>query len=355
MSKVDSSQLTVHSYKKILIVRMDRLGDVVLSTPAIKAVRDAHPESHIAVLVRPYVRGVLEGNPSIDEVITYDKTKDGKNIWTNIRFILNLRSKKFDLAIILHPKNSSHIFSFLAGIPERIGFDKKCGFLLTKKIPHMKQFGLKHEIDYTLDVLNYLGIRSSDRTLFLPLDKASERRIEDIFEKNGILKGGPVITMHPTASCPSRRWNLERFAKTADMLSVRYGAKIVIITGPEDKVSGDEVARRMKTWRLNLSGKTLVADLASILKRSRLLISNDSGPVHVAGAVGTPVVSIFGRNDRGISPMRWGPVGKGDVALHKDVGCEVCLAHNCKIGFKCLDAISVEEVLEAADRALSGK
>jgi heptosyltransferase-2 len=338
--------------KRIIIVRMDRVGDVVLSTPAIKAVRDAYPDSRIAVLVRPYAREVVDGNPYIDEVITYDKSGKEKSLLGKVRFIAELKNKKFDLAIILHPKNSSHILAYLAGIPKRLGYDKKLGILLTKKIPHTKQYGLKHEIDYVLGLLRYIGIEGSDRNLCMPVSRPSEERIKDLFDKNGVSPNDPVITIHPAASCRSRRWALERFAKTSDLLSQKYGARIVIVSGPDDKMIGGKVAELMKSKPLNLAGKTSISDLASILRRSRLLISNDSGPVHISCAVGTPVIAIFSRKDRGISPERWGPVGKRDIVLHKDAGCEICLAHNCKLGFKCLDMISVEDVLSAAGRIL---
>ncbi|MBI5124048.1 MAG: lipopolysaccharide heptosyltransferase II [Candidatus Omnitrophica bacterium] len=340
---------------KILIARMDKIGDVVLSTPAIKAVRDAYPDSHIAVLVRPYAVDIVDGNPYINEVITYDKKGREKGLFENIRFILNLRRAKFDLAIILHPKNSAHISTFLAGIRQRVGYDNKMGMLLTRRIPHTKQFGFKHESDYVLDVLRYIGIETKNKSLYMPANKASEEKIRGVFLAGGISENESVVSMHPAASCPSRRWSVERFAKAADALADRHTAKIVIVAGPEDKASGDRMAALMKSKSLNLSGKTSIADLASVLRRSRLFISNDSGPVHVACAVGTPVISIFGRNDRGISPKRWGPIGKYDVALHKDVGCEVCLAHRCKQGFKCLEAISVQDVLSAAENMLRQK
>ena len=339
--------------KRIIIVRMDRVGDVVLSSPAIKAVRDAYPDSHIAVLVRPYAREVIEGNPYIDEVITYDKSGEEKGIFGKIKFIVRLKNKKFDLAIILHPKNSSHILTYLAGIPKRLGYNKKSGIFLTKKIPHTKQYGLKHEIDYVLGLLRYIGIESSDKSLHMPVKMLSEERIKGLFDKNGISQNDPVVTIHPAASCRSRRWALERFAKTADVLAEKYGARIVIISGPgDDKMMGDKVAELMKSRPLNLAGKTSISDLASVLRRSRLLISNDSGPVHISCAVGTPVIAIFSRKDRGLSPERWGPVGKRDIVLYKDAGCEICLAHNCKLGFKCLDMISVEDVLAAAEQIL---
>ena len=339
--------------KRILIVRMDRIGDVVLSTPAIKAVRDEYPDSYIAVLVRPYARDIVDGNPHVNEVITYDKSGKEKSILGNIRFISRLRRKRFDLAIILHPKNSSHALTFLAGIPERIGYDKKLGALLTKRIPHTKQYGLKHEMDYALDLLSYIGIKPRDKSLYMPLNKLSEEKVRAIFDENGIFEKDMIVAIHPAASCPSRRWSLERFAKTADILSEKFGARVIIVAGPEDAAFGRNVSKLMKFKPLDLSGKTSIADLASILKRSRLLISNDSGPVHIASALGIPVISIFSRKDRGISPGRWRPVGKGCVALHRDVGCEICLAHNCRLGFKCLDAISVEDVLSAAERILN--
>lgn len=338
--------------KNILIVRMDRIGDVVLSTPAIKSIRDAYPDSYIAVLVRPYARDVVDGNPYINEVITYDKSGREKSLAGKVRFIAHLKRKKFDLAIILHPKNSSHIVAFLAGIPNRLGYDKKAGIFLTKKVPHTKQYGLKHEIDYTLDILRYIGIEPADRSLHVPIKSSSEARVGEMLADGGASRDDKIITIHPAASCMSRRWPLERFAKVADILAGKYGARIVIISGPGDKVMGDKVAQLMKSRAINLSGRTTISDLASILKRSKLLISNDSGPVHISCAVGTPVVSIFGRKNNGISPKRWGPSGKKDIFLHKDAGCEICLAHNCKVGFKCLDAISVEDVLSAADKIL---
>lgn len=340
--------------KRIIIVRMDRIGDVVLSGPAIKAVRAAYPDSRIAVLVRPYAREVVDGNPYIDEVITYDKSGKEKGLFGKLKFIASLKNKKFDLAIILHPKNSSHILAYLAGIPKRLGYNKKSGIFLTKKIPHTKQYGLKHEIDYALDLLRYIGIESSDKSLNMPVNRASEERIKDLFDKNGISQNDMVITIHPAASCRSRRWASERFAKASDALAEKYGARIVIISGPGgDKMMGDRVAELMRFGPLNLAGKTSVSDLASVLRRSLLLISNDSGPVHISCAVGTPVISIFSRKDRGISPERWGPVGKRDIVLHKNAGCEICLAHNCKLGFKCLDMISVEDVLSAAEQILN--
>ena len=352
MNKVPSSQFPVASYKRILIVRLDRIGDVLLSTPAIKAVREAFPDSHIAVMVRPYAKDIIEGNPYINEVIVYDKEGPERSLAGNFRFIMKLRKMKFDLALALHPTNRTHLIIALAGISRRVGYDKKLGWLLTKKIPHTKQFGLKHEIDYALDIVRQVGVQTCDRALFIALDDESEKRISNIFKSVGINDGDLVVTLNPSASCLSKRWPAERFAGVADILSKRYKAKVVIISAIKDQAVSGMVISFLKEPCLDLTGKTSVKDLASVLKRSSLLISNDSGPVHIACAVKTPVIAIFGRSDRGLSPLRWGPTGNRDIVLHKDVGCDVCLAHKCKIGFKCLDAISVEEAASAAARIL---
>jgi heptosyltransferase-2 len=339
-------------YNSILMIRLDRIGDVVLSTPAIKAVRDAYPESHIAFMARPYAEDVVKGNPYLDEVITYDKSGKEKGLFGNMRLIAGLSKKKFDLAIILHPTLRAHLVTYLAFIPERIGYDKKGGFLLTGKIPHIKQFGLKHEIDYTLDLLRYIGIEPKERSLYMPVKPESELRVKGIFSANGIKDGDAVLTINPGASCPSKRWAPESFAMVADGLAEKYGMKVCVISGKEDKPFADSMVHSMKKKAVNLSGMTTVADVASVLRSSKLFISNDSGPVHIACAVGTPVVAIFGRSDRGLSPERWGPSGRGDIALHKDAGCDSCMAHNCVQGFKCLQAVTVGEVFIAASNLL---
>ncbi len=349
-----SKKLKVKSkkYRRILIVRLDRIGDVVLSTPVIKALKEANPGSVISFMSSPHAKDILESNPALDEVILYDKASAEKGILGNLKFILRLRKKKFDLAVVLHPTVRSHIVTALAGIPRRIGYDRKWGFLLTTKVPHTKEFGLKHEIDYTLDILRYIGIEPRDKSLYIGVNERSERKVDELFRQSGIGKDDLCVAVNPGASCASKRWGAAKFAEVAGRLAAKYGARIVIVAGESDKSLGDEVAALLEGGCVNLSGRTTVADLASVLRRVRLFVSNDSGPVHIACAVGTPVIAIFGRSDRGLSPRRWGPTGGRDVVLYKDAGCDECLAHNCKRGFACLEAITVDEVVAAAGRIL---
>jgi ADP-heptose:LPS heptosyltransferase len=162
-----------------------------------------------------------------------------------------------------------------------------------------------------------------------------------------------MVAIHPSASCPSKRWMPERFAQVADRLVQERGVKVCVVAGTSETAHTDRMVGAMRQPVVNLAGRLRVAELAALLARCRLLISNDSGPVHVAAAVGTPVVDIFGRNQRGLSPRRWGPLGEGHVILHKEVGCVTCLAHQCDIEFLCLTSLGVEEVYQAAVSVLS--
>jgi len=346
------AQAQKHNFKRILIVRTDRIGDVLLSTPVIRALRDAYPNAYIAMMVSPYAKDIIDGNPYLDEVIIYDKDGKHKSWQRTLKFASRLKKKRFDLALVLHPTNRAHLVVFFAAIPRRVGYGRKMGFLLTDRIKHTKQLGQKHELEYNLDLLRYLDIEPRDKSLHIPIKKESEEWVDELFREVGIDKTNKLLAIHPSASCPSKVWPAERFSKVADKLAEKYGFKVLIISGPKDIVSAKVVSENMRHTAVYLGGRTSVAQLASILKRCRLFISNDSGPVHIASAVGTPVISIFGRNQKGLSPKRWGPVGKEDKILHKEVGCIECLAHNCVKSFACLKAITVDDVVNAADSVL---
>jgi len=340
------------NFRRILIVRTDRIGDVLLSTPLIKALRERYPDAYLAMMVSPYAKDIVDGNPYLDKVIIYDKDGKGKSWYGSIKFALNLKKKRFDLALVLHPTNRVHLITYFAGIPRRVGFNRKLGFLLTDRIKHTKQWGEKHELEYNLDFLRYLGIEAADKNLFMPIKPEAENWVADIFRTEGVKPDDKLLAIHPAASCPSKIWPQERFARVADILAEKYGFKILLIAAAKDAKIAQNLAKNMQHPALNLAGRTSVSQLASLLKRCQLFISNDSGPVHIACAVATPVISIFGRNQKGLNPIRWGPLGAKDKFLHKEVGCIECLAHNCKKEFACLKAITVDDVVAAAEAIL---
>ncbi|MCX5680931.1 MAG: lipopolysaccharide heptosyltransferase II [Candidatus Omnitrophica bacterium] len=342
-------------FKNILVVRTDRIGDVVLTTPVLEALRIAYPKARISMMVTPITKDIVEGNPFLNEVIVFDKKGKNKGFWNFWRFVRMLREKKYDLAINYHLKVRMNFMLFHAGIPHRIGFkNNKFGFLLTEQYPDPRNNGNRHEAEYCLDLLKYIGIETKEFRLHVSIKEESEKWVEETFQQHGILKTDKLLAIHPGASCISKRWPPERFAEVADRLAQKYQAKILLVGAGDNQLIAREVLFSTKQPVLDFTGKTSVSHLISILKRCSLLISNDSGPVHLAVGVQTPLISVFGRNQPGLSKTRWRPLGIFDIALHnQEVGCEVCLAHNCQLNFKCLKSITVEHVLQAAEETIT--
>jgi len=338
-------------YRRILVVRTDRIGDVLLTTPVLKSLRDNYPSSYIAMMVSSYTRECVDGNPYLDRVIIFDKEKYN-GLFATLKFSRFLKRENFDVVLIFNPTARLHFLMFLARIRERIGYDWRAPFLLTKALHHTKQEGMRHELEYNFDLLKPLGIEEVTRELYMPIKEASENFVEALLKEAGISTQDRIVALCPSASCVSRLWSPERYAQVADRLAARH-IKVVLVSDKIHHGIVEKVLDRATSSVIDLSGRFSLSELASFFKRCALLISNDSGPVHIAVAVGTPVISIFGRNQPGLGPKRWGPTGPGDVALFKKTECAPCLAHACHKHFKCLEAITVEEVLEAAIRLLS--
>ncbi|MFO8052726.1 MAG: lipopolysaccharide heptosyltransferase II [Candidatus Omnitrophota bacterium] len=338
----------MNKIKRILIVRTDRLGDVILSTPVIKNLRKSYPNSHIAFICRPYTKSVLAGNPYLDELIVYDKYGKQKKLLSTLKFALNLRKKKFDLALILHPTNRAHIVTFFAGIPKRIGWNKKLSFLLTDKLAFMKDQGRKHELEYNLDILRYLGASAEDKELYVPIKKKSQQKVDKILKEQGIEEKDKLIVIHPSASCPSKRWPQDKFIELIEILNNKKDLKIAVITSADQLNFASQILKVKGV--INLCGQLSISETASLLKKVSLFISCDSGPAHIAAGLNIPIITIFGRNQAGLSPKRWAPTGKNSYFLHKDVGCKTCLAHNCQKEFICLQAVKPTEVYALAKK-----
>jgi heptosyltransferase-2 len=340
-----------YQYKRILIVRTDRIGDVILSTPVIKALRDAYPGAYLAMVVRPYTKVIIEGNPYLDDVILYDKDGREKSWFSALRFSRNLAKSKFDLAVVLNPSNRSNLIPFLAGIPKRVGYDRKLGWLLTDRVKDTKFEGKKHEIEYNLDLVRALGIQPRDTATFMPILQDSEKWVEAVLNRENIQPSDRLVVINPGASDNSKMWPPKRYAQVADKLSEKK-MKVIILGGAGDEKICREVISGMHCQYIDMVGNNNISQAASLLKRSSLFISSDTGPMHIASSCGIPVLAILGRSQAGLSPLRWGPHNKNSGFIHKDVGCAKCLAHKCSKNFLCLQAITVEDVLELAEKLL---
>jgi heptosyltransferase-2 len=335
---------------RVLLVRLDRIGDVVLSLPAVQAVRDRFPNAKISMVVRPYTKELADGHPLIDEVIPYHYEKKGRHssLLGNLRFIREIAERRFDVAFILHPSHRANFVPFLAGIPYRIGFASHASSLfLTKRVPDRRREGARHESEYTLDIVRAFGIEPSrEKKVSLPVLPAEERKVAGILASAGWAAGDTVVALHAGASCPSKRWPAEHFAELGRRILAETPWRLAVVGGPEEAALGRALTESLGGRALDLTGTLGLRELAALLARSAALVSNDSGPVHIAAAVGTPTVTIFGRNQAGLSAVRWRALGPGHRVLQRNVGCVVCLAHRCTIDFECLRAVEAREVFK---------
>ncbi|MDE1920391.1 MAG: glycosyltransferase family 9 protein [Candidatus Omnitrophica bacterium] len=305
-------------FHNVLIVRTDRIGDVVLTTPAIKSLRHTYPTARLSILVSPSTRDLVDGNPYLDEVLVDERQGRHQGLLGFLRLALQLRSRHFDLAVIFHTKRRYNLACCLAGIPCRLGYkNDKYGFLLTHPLKDTRHLGEKHEAQYCKDVLRPLGIEDDEMGVFVPLQPEAEAWALGTMRENSLVSN-EFIVVHPGASDPAKRWPAADFARVMESLIQRHPFKIVLIGAPQTAPVAAEILRLVPqaSQCLNLTGHTTVAQMASLLRRSRLLISNDSGPVHVAAGVGTSVISIFMRDDPGINVKRWKPLGARSHVLN---------------------------------------
>jgi len=333
--------------KRILIVNVNWLGDTLFATPFIRAVRDAHPDAYIAVLTHPRCYEILEGNPSINEIIIYDEKKQHRNIVRKFSIVSYLRSKKFDTAFILRKSLSRTLVLLFSKIPVRIGYNcKRAGFLLTKKLALPRKE--LHKVEYFLNLARSAGIDSKNKNYEISISQSYKDKADRILEDAGI-GGKAFIVINAGGNWNLKRWPVKNFARLADEISDRLNIKVVV-TGAEKDIALAEDITDMTTHKpVILCGKTDLKTLGAIFQKAVCVISNDSGPMHLALAVGAPVIAIFGPT----SPDLTGPYGDGRYkVLHKDIGCKIpCYNLECEDN-KCMKAVTVEDVLGAINEII---
>jgi heptosyltransferase-2 len=297
--------------KNILVVRNDRFGEFLLNIPALRALKETFPNAKITLVVNPYVKELAQMLPFIDEIIEWARKRH--SLLEKFNLVNVLKRKKIDIAIMLNPSKEFNIFTHLAKIPIRVGYDRKWSFLLTHKIEDKKYQGLKHEIDYNLELVSLIGAETKDKTLSLKLDNSA------VFEDLSIEYQDNLIALHPWTSDPLKQWPIDNFYKLAQKLTELPNIKLVVIGGPDELAHSLEFCHNLGHKNLiNLTGKTTLKQLASFFKKCRLLISGDSGPVHLAVCVGTPVVAIFRGDIVAKCAKRWGPQGEEHIVIEKN-------------------------------------
>jgi heptosyltransferase-3 len=344
-------RLNLKGKRRFLIVRTDRIGDVVLSTPVPEAIKRKYPNSQVNMLVSSYTSDLLLHNPWVDEIITEDQV-DFKGF---LKLVKLLRKKKFDVSVLLHPTLRLALLIFLSGIKVRIGTGYRgYQFLFNYKIYQHRKTIEKHELEYNLNMLSPLGIHCERMIPRIYLSPEEERFSRRIFEDLNIPKEDVKIVIHPGSGHSSLNYPLEKFALLADKLIEGFSAR-VILTG-DKKESGlfEKMKRSMRNKPINLIGKTDLRRLCSLLRGADLLISNSTGPMHMAVALGIPVVALFSPLFVA-GPKRWGPYGEGHEVVLPPVGtCYKCEPGKCP-DFNCMEKIDPEEILSRVKKILRKK
>lgn len=337
-------------FQRILIVRTDRIGDVILTTPAMKAIRAAYPKAWIAMLVAPATRSLVDGSGLSNEVLVDDRRGQHRGVSGYFRLIREIRSRRFDLAIIYHTKKRTNLLCALAGIPNRLGYtNDKFGFLLTHPVPDDRPLGRKHEAQYCMDLLKNIRIDPTPLTSLVSFDPNAEEWAERWLAANQLSKKDRLVALHLGASDPSKRWSVAGFSQLVHKIRDVYGYPFVAIGSAETKALVRELNGQLNEPVLDLTGGTSLTQSASVLRRCALLISNDSGPVHLADAAGIPVVSIFTRNQPGINPERWRPLNPRSRVVSVPPDTEKDFRKAGLTPFKKLEPIDSQQVFEMVD------
>jgi len=325
---------------RILLIKPSSFGDIVHCLPTLAALKCRWPTVEIDWVVKREWAGLLAEHPMLRRVIHFPGTTiEGLSTWRR------LGREKYDMVIDLQGLLRSGLFAALTGCPIRVGFfDGREGspWFYTDKIKVSEN--IMHAVDRNLDLVRQIGVTPQSVVTFPVPDGSREQTwLDGLWRQFGIEVGETVCVIHPAARWETKRWPADRFAQLADGLAAAERFSVIIVGGQSQADQINETLGQMTRPALNLAGKTSLLQLAALLRRADLLVTSDSGPMHLAAAVGTPVVGIFGPTD----PRRVGPYGNGHVVLRKDIDCSHCTRRACARDALCMKAIGVDEIKDA--------
>ena len=346
--------------RRLLIRGTNWVGDSVMTIPALREVRRLLPRAHITLLVLPWVSDIYQGSPWVDAVWLYDRKDRHAGMAGRLHLVRRLAQGGFDAALLLQNAFEAALLTWLAGIPLRAGYRRDGrGWLLTHAISADPRLKTRHQTYYYLDLVERLAGREraldhpsrlhEKTALELPLEPEARARARQQLKKEGIRFQGKVVGVHPGAAFGSaKRWMGDRYAQVLDRLIQTQGAEAILFGSPQERPIAEAICGHMATRPLVLSGRTRLSELIAMIACCDLFISNDSGPMHLAAALGVPVLALFGSTDE----VATGPLSPASVVLNKNVECSPCLLRECPIDHRCMTRITAEEVFQEAVRML---
>ena len=344
--------------KRILVRGPNWLGDAVMCEPALRGLQRLFPEAQIALLVKPAVADLFAGHPALTRVLTYDSM--GRHAGLSGKWVLSgqLRRQGFDLAVLLQNAFEAAFLTFLAGVPRRYGYVTDArSLLLSDPVAVPDRRTLVHQVRYYWDLLKPLGLTGDPPTPELVVFPEEEQAMAGRFAQGGLTATDVVVGINPGSTYGgAKRWLPERFAEVTERLcrticeSREQQVSVVIFGAKGEERLGHEIAARLPSRSLVLSGATTIRELMAAVKRCAMLFTNDTGPMHIASAFQVPVVAIFG-------PTDWrttAPFGSAHAVVRQPVDCAPCLLRECPIDHRCMTRVSVDQVYEAATKQVAG-
>ncbi len=339
--------------RNILLIRTDRIGDVMLSLPMLPLIKKRFPAAAITVMVQSYTRELLDGHSCVDEILLYEAPT---NAAAFLRAARMLRSKKFDAVILPYPRFRLALLAFAAGIPMRIATGYRWySFLFTAKIYEHRKDGRKHELEYNLSLLSILGIDASAEAphFELPSSPAAKEKVGAFLASHGIGGTDGFIVLHPGSGGSARDWSAENFSALGERILARMNMKIVITGGPNERDLVHRVALGMTHSPIECAGLLSLTELAALFRRARVFVSNSTGPLHIAAAAGTAVVGFYPPIVQ-CSPVRWGPwTARKKIFQPDGAQCPLCKGGPCRSDV-CMNQITVDAVEEGIHELLTG-
>lgn len=330
----------------ILIVKLSAIGDVVHTIPSLSALRKLYPAAHITWVIEEAASDLIEDHPYLDRVIVsrrkrwirdLKKGHTGKTIKDIRSFVKAVRERPYDLVIDFHGLLKSAVIVLLSSGKRKLGYNsmqEMNGLFLNEKIPEDMR---KHAVLRYLDFPRYLGAEIGEPEFLLPIRQENREKMEELLKTNHIDRKDAFVVVNPIAFWETKLWEEEKFARLCDLITEKLKVK-VIFTG-----SKFEEIRRLQSLMtlpsINLGGRTTLRDLAYLYRLAALLVTTDSGPMHLAAAMGTPVIALFGPTD----PSRTGPFGQGHTVMRKELPCSPCFLKKCATK-RCMREITVEDV-----------
>ncbi|MEW5895964.1 MAG: glycosyltransferase family 9 protein [Candidatus Omnitrophota bacterium] len=332
--------------KTIAVFRTDRIGEVLLSTVAVDILRKAYPASSIIFFTSKYSAALLHNRKDINEVIPLDIFQRRHWVGDALRLARMLKSRRCGMSIVLNPSKTVHLACFFARVRRRCGFDRKWGSLLTDRVNDCRNDGKQHEVEYTKEFFRALGIPAADevRPSLVVANKMKEL-VRLRLQERGVDLRKQLVIVHPCASNPLKCWPRQKYIELSRQLG-SLSVQLVLIGEQKEYDELADMVCECGCHVLNGAGLFDLEELAAVINISDLFIGNDSGPMHMAAALGVPVIAIFSKKATGSNPLRWRPWGEGHAIFHELYGEKPCQLKHFSGYYIAKDEIEPSDVLK---------